>query len=118
MIIIVFGLPGSGKSYFASQLAKMLNADYINSDKIRMAMFVKRTYTINEKLAVYNEMLMQARKAEKNHTNLVLDATFYKNEIREIFIRGVEILEEEFNRIATLIGSRVRLLITYRLISG
>jgi len=35
MIIIVFGLPGSGKSYFASKLAERINARYINSDVIR-----------------------------------------------------------------------------------
>ena len=90
MIVIVFGLPGSGKSYFASRLAAMIHADYINSDKLRRMMIDKRTYTANEKLAVYDEMLKQAMEARKKHTNIVLDATFYKNAIRKIFIDGVE----------------------------
>lgn len=34
MIFIVFGLPGSGKSYFASHLAEMKNAQYINFDRL------------------------------------------------------------------------------------
>src|SRR4051812_21998983 len=90
MVIIVFGLPGSGKSYFASNFADKINANYINSDQVRRTMFDKRTYAINEKLGVYDEMLKQAREAERKHINIVLDATFYKNEIRKIFIDGVE----------------------------
>ena len=86
MIVIVFGLPGSGKSYFASHLAKMINADYINSDKLRRAMFDTRTYLIKEKLAVYNEMLAQMKEVVKQNKNLVLDATFYNNEIRKKFL--------------------------------
>jgi predicted kinase len=68
----------------------MINAGYINSDKIRRTMFDKRTNTINEKLGVYNEMLRQTREAEKNHINLLLDATFYKNDIRKIFMDDFE----------------------------
>ena len=90
MIVIVFGLPGSGKSYFASHLASMINADYINSDKVRRTMFDIRTYSIKEKLTVYNEMLAQIREAVRQHINLVLDATFYKNDIRKKFLNGAE----------------------------
>jgi len=38
MIIVVTGLPGSGKSYFAQQLAPLMDAEYINSDKVRSLM--------------------------------------------------------------------------------
>ena len=90
MIVIVFGLPGSGKSYFASHLAGMINAEYINSDKVRRTMFDTRTYSKKEKLAVYNEMISQIGEAVKQHKNLVLDATFYKNDIREKFLNEAE----------------------------
>ena len=86
MIVIVFGLPGSGKSYFAAHLANKINADYINSDKVRRAMFDTRTYSINEKLSVYNEMLTQMKEVVKQNKNLVLDATFYNNDIRKKFL--------------------------------
>ena len=62
MIVIVFGLPGSGKSFFACRFAAMINADYINSDRVRKKLFVSRTYLIKEKLAVYNEMLAQMKE--------------------------------------------------------
>ncbi|HET7115888.1 MAG TPA: AAA family ATPase [Hanamia sp.] len=89
MIVIVFGLPGSGKSYFASRLAKMIHADYINSDKVRKEMFEKRVYSEKEKKAVYNAMLQQLKEAIGRNKNVVLDATFHKKETRRIFIEAV-----------------------------
>jgi len=86
MIIFVFGLPGSGKSYFASHLANMINADYINSDRIRREMFHNRTYSIKERLSVYNKMQVQMKEAVRQHKNVVLDATFYNNDIRKNFL--------------------------------
>ena len=90
MIAIVFGLPGSGKSYFASHLARLINAEYITSDKVRRTMFDTRTYSKKEKLAVYNEMISQIGESVKQHKNLVLDATFYKNDIRKKFLNKAE----------------------------
>ena len=90
MIIIVFGLPGSGKSFFASRLAKMIDAEYINSDKIRKNLFTKRSYSRHEKLSVYNVMLDKLIEIVKKKKNVVLDATFYKNAIRKRFIKKVQ----------------------------
>lgn len=89
MIVIVFGLPGSGKSYFADRLAARIEADYISSDRVRKKMFVNRKYSENEKLSVYNEMLGQTRQAVEQNKSLVVDATFYKDVIRKKFINEV-----------------------------
>lgn len=74
MIIIVFGLPGSGKSYFASRLAKMINAGYVSSDKVRKELFKESVYSEQEKRAVYDKMLQQMEQAIQQKNNLVLDA--------------------------------------------
>jgi len=94
VIIIVFGLPGSGKSYFAGNLASMLKCEYINSDQLRRRMFGVRLYSVKEKLSVYNEMLLQMQKAVREHKNLVLDATFYTNDIRKKFLEAVENIDD------------------------
>jgi predicted kinase len=86
MIIIVLGLPGSGKSYFASRFAKLIHADYINSDQVRNSMFPTKSYSEKEKASVYNEMLELMRQAIRQDKDLVLDATFYKDDIRKKFI--------------------------------
>lgn len=82
IVVIVFGLPGTGKSYFASRLAGRTNAEYINSDRLRKELFAERTYSDKEKEMVYREMLEKAKRAINENTNVVLDATFYKNDIR------------------------------------
>jgi predicted kinase len=86
MIIIVLGLPGSGKSYFASRFAKLIHTDYVNSDQVRKSMFPATSYAEREKASVYDEMLVRMREAISRHKDLVLDATFYKNDIRQKFI--------------------------------
>ncbi len=87
---MVFGLPGSGKSYFASRLAKMTDAVYINSDRVRKDMFEVRTYSAEEKTAVYGQMLSELKEALNRERNVVLDATFHKKVTREPFIKEME----------------------------
>ena len=85
MIIVVTGLPGSGKSFFASRLATAIHAGYISSDRLRKKMIERRTYSTGEKELVYDEMLKQVHKAVKQNKSLVLDATYYKAETRNKF---------------------------------
>lgn len=86
MIIIVFGLPGSGKSYFASRLAKMIQAKYVNSDRLRKELFTVRDYSEREKSIVYKKMLDEMRNALAQNNHLVLDATFHKRDTRKLFM--------------------------------
>ena len=90
MIIILFGLPGSGKSYFASKLAKKLRTRYVNSDVIRNQLFVVKEYSQEEKKKVYSEMVREMKKAIQQNANIVLDATFYKKSIRKKFSEAVK----------------------------
>ena len=86
MVILVLGLPGSGKSYFAERLAQKIRAEYFNSDQIRKEMFPDRTYSDSEKARVYKALLKKMQEAIDKEKDVVLDATFYKNKIRESFI--------------------------------
>jgi predicted kinase len=85
MIVIVFGLPGSGKSYFAYRLAARLGMGYISSDRLRKRIRGNPGYSENEKMQVYVEMLARMKTAIKFKRDLVLDATFYKEELRRKF---------------------------------
>lgn len=86
MVIFVFGLPGSGKSYFASRLAEKLSAGYINSDRLRKAMFKERVYSDQEKRLVYEKMLAEMKANLKQNKNVVLDATFHREDTRKLFL--------------------------------
>ena len=85
MIVIVFGLPGSGKSYFAKRVAQMLSATYIGSDAVRKDMFPFPSYTEEEKKEIYAEMMRRSTEA-KYLKEVVVDATFSDFETREKFL--------------------------------
>jgi predicted kinase len=87
MVIIVFGLPGSGKSYFAGRLAKSLDAIYVSSDIERKKLISQRKYTFSEKMMVYDRMFELMEIAIKDGKSIVLDASFYRNSIRNCFIQ-------------------------------
>lgn len=86
LVIIVCGLPGSGKSFFAEKLAKALHAEYSNSDIIRMQLIKQRNYTFEEKEKVYKELLKTMENAINDNKSIVLDATFYRRSLRNRFI--------------------------------
>ncbi|HEU5292160.1 MAG TPA: ATP-binding protein [Cyclobacteriaceae bacterium] len=87
MIIMVSGLPGSGKSYFSEYLAKKLQCNYINSGQVKLALQTSGKYALKDKLVVYKEMLQQTIKAIEENKDVVVDATFYNHIMREMFIR-------------------------------
>jgi predicted kinase len=90
MIVAVFGLPGSGKSYFARKLAEQLDATYISSDVIRRDLFSSPTYSDEEKKMVYRKMLATMYDYLHRRKPLVMDATFYTREIRNSFNQEAE----------------------------
>jgi len=85
MIILVAGLPGSGKSYFASRLAAHLGAVYISSDKVRNSLGGLGKYDLQDKRSVYRGMANLTEVRLTNGEKVVLDATFYLKNIRSIF---------------------------------
>jgi len=85
MIVIVFGLPGSGKSYFASRLAKKLGADYINSDRVRHELVPNPNYSSEEKQFIYKKLMEAMYDHVKRIKPLVMDGTFYLQKTRDDF---------------------------------
>jgi predicted kinase len=77
MIIVVLGLPGSGKSYFAQALAMDINAHYLNSDLIRNEKGARGKYSTEDKMLVYQTMAEKARQIVLTGNDVVVDGTFY-----------------------------------------
>jgi predicted kinase len=87
-LIIMRGLSGSGKSYLARQLAKILPATHLNSDIIRKAIAgyapLSRTkanigegiYTPQMSYETYQSLLDQAESILKTGASVIVDATF------------------------------------------
>ena len=83
LIIMVMGLPGSGKSFFSRRLADDLGASYIGSDELRSKMGLMGKYQMSSKQLVYNAMLKAAEKVIQNRGDIVLDATFFLQDTRD-----------------------------------
>ena len=84
-MLIVFGLPGTGKSYFSKLLATELGYEYISSDETRKKNFANRNYSDTEKTDVYHYMLREISALIQQDRDVIIDGTFYKETIREAF---------------------------------
>ena len=85
MLIIVCGLPGSGKTTLAQAVARDLCAVHVSSDITRKSMYPSPTYTPQEKATVYTSMAAEAESLVRQGKDVVADATFYREAERERF---------------------------------
>jgi len=83
MLIIVTGLPGTGKTTIADALSKEIDAIVFSTDKIRKMIFEKPIYDKEDKRVVYDELFSQAQKYLSIGKNVILDGTFYTKLLRE-----------------------------------
>ena len=74
--MIVCGLPGVGKTTIAKDLAPLINAVVLSTDKIRKELIPNPTYKKQEKKLIYNVLLIVAKYLHQGGINCILDATF------------------------------------------
>jgi predicted kinase len=94
-LVVVFGLPGSGKSTFARELSDAIGARVINSDAVRDEFFLRGNYAEKAKDKVYAEMLKMAVNSIENGNSVVLDGTYYKEKLRDQVVnkaRGLHLI--------------------------
>ncbi len=101
-IIILSGLPGTGKSTIAKELEKIIPESIIiktanlREIKINDNFFDENIKEVKiEKDKAYRKMIEVAKEIIKNNKIPILDATFHKKERRNL-------LDEHFNRSSTL----------------
>ncbi|MFH1393918.1 MAG: ATP-binding protein [Candidatus Micrarchaeota archaeon] len=84
MLIMVCGLPGTGKSFLSRELAERLGAEYLNSDSIRNRILQERTYSEEEKSGIYLTIAKEASGLLKEGRDVIVDATFYLARYRKM----------------------------------
>ncbi len=83
MLVLVCGLPATGKSTVSRNIATKLKATILSTDIIRKKLFSKPTYSSEEKRLIYKTMLLVAEYLLRSDRNVVLDGTFYKRSLRQ-----------------------------------
>lgn len=82
MLILMAGLPGTGKTTAAERLAPEIKARVLSTDIIRRRNTERPRYTPRRKEQVYEKMLEEAEELLREDVDVVLDATFYRKEFR------------------------------------
>lgn len=83
MLIVVCGLPGTGKSTVANVIAKKVKGIVVNTDVIRKKLFLRPTYERWEKALVYKVMFLVADYLLKIKRVCILDAVFPRKSQRK-----------------------------------
>jgi len=89
-LVILSGLPGSGKTTFANALAARLRALHLESDAIRRDLVAAPTYAPAEHAAVFGRLERRAEFALRDGRHVVVDATNLEGHDRRRFVRLAE----------------------------
>lgn len=81
-LVAVCGLPGTGKTTVAEEIADRRDARLLRTDVVRTDLFPDPDYTEDEAEAVYDELFDRATAALANG-DVVLDATFRTEKFRD-----------------------------------
>jgi aminoglycoside phosphotransferase family enzyme/predicted kinase len=83
MLVIISGLPGTGKTTVARELASHLDAQVLSTDEMRKRVLRELGYTERKKKRVYEEMFRVAQDLLHRDKNVILDATFFRKDLRD-----------------------------------
>ena len=93
-LVLVSGLPGTGKSTLARSLAEKAHFEVIRSDVIRKEIFTAESsepsgslYTSDRTQRIYDECLQRARRLLQAGKRVIIDATFQRDQDRQTFLQ-------------------------------
>jgi predicted kinase len=86
MILMVFGLPGTGKSFFAKHMVKVLDAVHLNTDMVRKEANLQGRYDEETKEIVYDLLLREMTTHVSENQSVIVDGTFHKKQVRDRFM--------------------------------
>jgi predicted kinase len=83
VLIVLIGLPGSGKSHFARQLKRRYPAAILDSDALRQTLFAKPQHTTKEHGRLFPAIHVLIRRLLARGISVIVDATNLKEANRK-----------------------------------
>jgi len=83
LLIMLYGLPGSGKSFFSRQAGELLGIPVISSDRIRYELFDKPTYSRDEQQVIINVMNIMLEEYLNNGMSVIYDVSLSRTTDRK-----------------------------------
>lgn len=73
LVIMVVGIPGSGKSFFARQFADTFSAPIVSYDKLRSSIFPDPTFSRDEEALIQDIADYETNELLKTHKTFIID---------------------------------------------
>jgi predicted kinase len=85
VLMVMVGLPGTGKSYLVREVAQRVSVDIVQTDEIRRTLVARPEYTPEENQRVFTEAHRESERLLRQGHSVVFDAT-------NVYARGRRIL--------------------------
>ncbi len=104
LVILLAGLPGTGKSTLARKLARRYRLEHISTDSVRKRIFRdvrhntfgRGSYSERQRMIVYDAIFYVIYTLLKHNVGVVLDGTFYRERLRSKVKRIAERFDAKF----------------------
>jgi predicted kinase len=90
ILIMLSGLPGTGKSYLAKRLGERLPCTIVESDAVRKKLFPRPSYNRKENTSVFRVIHKMIGDLLKNNISVILDATNLEEKHRKVVYQIAE----------------------------
>lgn len=112
-LVLISGLPGTGKSYFSRRLAERLPSVIIESDAMRKILFTRPTYSAQESHRLFNACHRLIEELLDKGIPVIVDATNLVEHHREPLYRiakrlGVKLIIVQVEAPRELVRQRLR----------
>lgn len=91
-IVVLFGLPGSGKTFIGNILKKYFNfyhydGDIDLPDNMKKAIRTKTVITNSMRNIFFQKIIQSTKRLKKKYESIVVTQTFIKEKYRQLFLR-------------------------------